>query len=155
MSDRDKEFRAFHIAKLNPSRDKRETAFMKISRRGLLMRLVKECEFRDIRLASLERLNSRELRKLSTEEQAFYLKLALVDRDPQVRMTSVTRIDPNSRSSLLSSLYADVRLFLAQTTTKREDLLRLLLDKAPEVRTEAEKSLNKSSVKNTQEFSMN
>lgn len=155
MTERDKEFRAFHIAKLNPSRDKRKTAFMKITRRGLLMRLVNESEFRDVRLASLERLNTRELRKTSPEEQAFYLKLALNDRDPQVRMTSVTRIDPSSRNKLINSAHADVRIYLAQTTTWREGLLRMLLDKDPEVKAEAEKSLNKTGVQNTREFSVN
>ncbi|GEM_PF-3481963 len=157
MSEKDKEFRAFHTAKINPDPEKRRTAFNKVSRRGLLLRLVAESEYRDSRLYALNKLAQHRPKNLTLQEQehALYLKLAQNDRDPEIRAIVMRRVSIEDRNKLISSAHPDVRFHLAQTTTWREGLLQLLLDEDKNVRREAEKSLKKKTLLPARPYTLN
>ncbi|MCE9586094.1 hypothetical protein K8R04_02110 [Candidatus Uhrbacteria bacterium] len=144
MPSRDKEFRAFLKAKLDPLPEKRQEAITKINRRGLLMRLVRETDFPDSRLGAMKRLDTFDLRKASPEEKAFYLKIALNENVTEIRLIAAKRIDSADRDKLTGSAFADVRLMVALNTSSRDTLLRLLLDPDTAVKTMAEKSLRKN-----------
>jgi hypothetical protein len=138
-----KELAAFHEAKENKSPEKRRDAIVKITRKGLLMRLLVEGRFNDARLAALRKLAVRDSRSSTAEEFKLYLDLSLNEKDPEIRQLCARRVDLSDRDKLANSAFSDVRLFLAQTTSSRDILLRLLMDKNPNVRNEAEKSFSK------------
>ena len=146
MPSRDKEFRAFMVAKMNVKEEKRKEAITKIVRKGLLMRLVLECDFLDARLAAMEKLDTYDIRKTTGEEYAFYLKLALNEKVAEIRRIASNRLDPADRNKLTGSPFADMRLTVAQITSSRDTLIRLLVDPDEQVRATAEKSLKKKNL---------
>jgi hypothetical protein len=143
MPSRDKEFRAFLIAKLNVSPEKRLAAIAKITRKGLLMKLVIECDFLDMRLGAMKKLNTYDINKTTGEEHAFYLKLTMCEKVTEIRHIASQRLDPTDRNKLVSSPFADMRLTVAQMTSSRDILLRLVIDPDPQVSATAERSLKK------------
>lgn len=143
MTAKDDEFKAFHVAKINPKPEKRKEALRKVKRRGLLTRLVNESEFPDSRLNAMKKLDTLDPRKASPEERAFYLKLALKESVTEIRHIAARHVDPTNRDKLTGSAYADIRLMLAQMTSSRDVLMRLLVDKDPAVVAMAEKGLRK------------
>lgn len=156
MPSRDKEFRAFMVAKLNMKEEKRKEAITKIVRKGLLMRLVLECDFLDVRLGAMRKLDTYDIRKTTGEEHTFYLKLALNEKVTEIRHIASKRLDPADRNKLTSSPFADMRLTVAQMTSSREILLRLIIDSDEQVRTAAERSLKKKGLReNTNPHSIN
>lgn len=142
-SDRDKEFKAFHIARANPVADRRKSAFAKLSRPHFFRRLVAEGEYKDTRLAALEKLAPRDGVPVTSEEYALYLKLATTDPEPEIRLIAAARVKLSDRKKLINSPFPNVRAFLAQTTSWREGLQRMLIDPDPAVRAEAERGLKK------------
>lgn len=138
-----KEFKAFCTAKLNPKPHMRQEALGLVNRRSLLIRLVVETEFPDTRLGAMRKLNKLDEHKAKPEEHAFYLKLALNEQMTEIRLIAAKRIHPADRDKLANSAFADVRFTVAQMTSSRDTLLRLILDTDSKVRTEAEKSLKK------------
>ena len=147
MPSRDKEFWAFMVAKLNMKEEKRKEAITKIVRKGLLMRLVLECDFLDARLAAMEKLDTYDIRKTTGEEYAFYLKLAMNEKVAEIRRIASNRLDPADRNKLTGSPFADMRLTVAQITSSRDTLIRLLVDPDEQVRATAEKSLKKKNLR--------
>jgi hypothetical protein len=157
MSEKSTEqLNAFHVAKADKSADKRKEAFTKITRKGLLLRLVVEGQFKDMRVAALKKLDAHAHKDSSPEEFKVYLEHALREKDTEIRMLCARRIDLRDRAKLMSSQYADVRQFLAHTTSSQETLLLLLMDSDQKVRQEAEKSLNKKDLReNSRPYSVN
>lgn len=143
MSAKDDEFKAFHVAKINPKPEKRKEALEKVKRRGLLIRLVNESEFPDSRLSAMKKLNVLDPGKATPEERAFYLKLALKESVTEIRHIAAKHVDPTDRDKLTGSAYADIRLMLAQMTSSRDVLMGLLVDKNVAVAAMAEKGLRK------------
>lgn len=150
------QYRAFKQAKLNTQPEVRKLALARIDRRGLLIRLVLESEFQDSRLGAMQRLATFNVHNATPQELEFYLKLALKEKVTAIRVIAANRVYPGDRDKLVESVFPDVRLMVAQMTSSRDVLRRLVMDPDAAVKATAEKSFSKKDLQeNFDPFSVN
>lgn len=155
MTQGKREIDAFHVARADTKPEKRKLALDQVSRPGLLKRLINESKFPDTRRNALKKFVSGDPGRRKRDDWAFLLDLAMNDADPEIRATAFKNVDPADRNKLASCNYPEIRRLVAQMTSSRDILMRLLIDPNPDVQLMAEKGLGKRGLEQPHPLSIN